>query len=170
MATFRLQLHRYVGLAAQRLQLEKLSENNLWERSDYRHLRTIQGIGAVIALIIIAESGNLTGFYHHRQYLNFFGFNLSASQSGQKHSGYRLSKRGNSRLRYAFWFTATVAVRRRENSFRYKYERYIWENGDKPVQKRKAMTAIATKVVRVAHEIVKQDIDYKELNEISHGA
>ncbi|EDZ6275347.1 hypothetical protein GQT40_003900 [Salmonella enterica] len=31
-------------------------------------------------------------FAHYRQYLNFCGFNLSASQSGQKHSGYRLSK------------------------------------------------------------------------------
>lgn len=52
--TFRLQLHRYVGLSAQRLQLEKQSENYLQERSDYRHLRTIPGIGAVIALMIIA--------------------------------------------------------------------------------------------------------------------
>jgi hypothetical protein len=64
---------------------------------------------------------------------------------------------------------ATVAVRTRENSFRYKYERYIRENGDKPDQKRKAMTAVATKVARVAHAIVKQDIDYKGYYEISHG-
>ena len=56
-----------------------------------------------------------------------------------------------------------------ENSFRYKYERYIRENGDKPDQKRKAMTAVATKVARVAHAIVKQDIDYKGYYEISHG-
>lgn len=168
-STFRLQLHRYVGLSAQRLQLEKQSENYLQERSDYRHLRTIPGIGAVIALMIIAESGDLTRFPHYRQYLNFCGFNLSASQSGQKHSGYRLSKRGNARLRYAFWLAATVAVRTRENSFRYKYERYIRENGDKPDQKRKAMTAVATKVARVAHAIVKQDIDYKGYYEISHG-
>ena len=159
MTTFRLQLHRYVGLSAQLLQLEKQAENYLQERSDYRHLRTIPGIGAIIALMIIAESGDLTRFAHYRQYLNFCGFNLSASQSGQKHSGYRLSKRGNARLRYAFWLAATVAVRTRENSFRYKYERYIRENGDKPDQKRKAMTAVATKVARVAHAIVKQDID-----------
>lgn len=80
--TFRLQLHRYVVLSAQRLQLEKQAENYLQERSDYRHLRTIPGIGAIIALMIIAESGDLTRFAHYRQYLNFCGFNLSASQSG----------------------------------------------------------------------------------------
>ena len=86
----------------------------------------------MIAIMVIAESGDLTRFAHYRQYLNFCGFNLSAIQSGQKHSGYRLSKRGNARLRYAFWLAATVAVRTRENSFRYKYERYLRENGDKP--------------------------------------
>ncbi|GDM53674.1 transposase [Escherichia coli] len=135
--TFKLQLHRYVELSAQRLQLEKQAENYLQERSDYQHLRTIPGIGAVIALMIIAESGDLTRFAHYRQYLSFCGFNLSASQSGQKHSGYRLSKRGNARLRYAFWLAATVAVRTRENSFRYKYERYIRKMEINPIRKEK---------------------------------
>lgn len=55
-----------------------------------------------IALMIIAESGDLIRFAHSRQYLNFCGFNLSDSQSGQKHSGYRSSKSGIVRLRYAF--------------------------------------------------------------------
>lgn len=112
--TFRLQLHRYVELSAQWLKLEKQAENYLQERSDYRHLRTIPDIGAVIALMIIAESGDLTRFAHYRLYLSFWGFNLSASKSGQKHSSYRWSKRGNARLRYAFWLAATVAVRTRE--------------------------------------------------------
>lgn len=168
-ATFRLQLHRYIELSAQRLQLEKQAEKYLQERSDYQHLRTIPGIGPVIALMVIVESGNLTRFAHYRQYLNYCGFNLSAIQSGQKHSGYRVSKRGNARLRYSFWLAATVAVRTRENSFRYKYERYLRENGDKPDQKRKAMTAVATKVARVAHAIVKQNIDYKGYYGICHG-
>lgn len=166
---FKLQLHRYIELTAQRLQLEKQAENYLQERRDYRHLRTIPGIGPIIALMVIAESGDLTRFAHYRQYLSFCGFNLCTNQSGQKCGSYRLSKRGNSRLRYAFWLTAAVAVWMKENSFHYKYERYIRENGNKPDQKRKALTAVATKVAIVAHTIIKQHIDYKGYYETSYG-
>jgi len=65
--------------------------------------------------MIIAESGDLTRFKHYKQYLNFCGFNLSASQSGQHKGRYKLSKRGNARLRYAFWLAAVNAIRQCEN-------------------------------------------------------
>ncbi len=167
--TFRLQLHRYLDLSRQRLELERLAEEYLQEREDYRHLRTLPGVGPIIALMIIAESGDLRRFPHYRQYLSYCGFNLSAAQSGQSHSGYRLSKRGNVRLRYAYWLAATCAIRMRENSFRYKYERYIRQNGDSPDRRRKAFTAVAVKMARVAHAIVKQDVDYHGYHELSHG-
>jgi len=61
--------------------------------------------------MIIAESGDLCRFAHYRQYLNFCGFNLSASQSGQRKGQYHLSKRGNARLRYAYWLAAVSAIR-----------------------------------------------------------
>ncbi len=153
----------------QRLELERLAEEYLQEREDYRHLRTLPGVGPIIALMIIAESGDLRRFPHYRQYLSYCGFNLSAAQSGQSHSGYRLSKRGNVRLRYAYWLAATCAIRMRENSFRYKYERYIRQNGDSPDRRRKAFTAVAVKMARVAHAIVKQDVDYHGYHELSHG-
>lgn len=164
--TYRLQLKRYIELTRQRLLLERQSEQFLADRADYQRLKTLPGVGAIIALIILAESGDLARFKHYRQYLNYCGFNLSAQQSGQQKGNYKLSKRGNARLRYGFWLAANAAIRMRENSFRYKYERYIKTNGDSPDIKRKAYTAVAVKLARVAHSIVKNDVDYHGYYEV----
>ena len=122
--TFRLQLERYLRLTQLRRSLEEQADTHLAGNPDYQRLQTLPGVGPIIALIIMAESGDLRRFSHHRQYLKFCGFDLSASQSGQTHSRYQLSKRGNARLRYAFWLAATSAIRQRENSFRWKFERW----------------------------------------------
>lgn len=81
--TFKLQLRRYLELSAQRADLEKLSESFLSHRKDYQRLRTLPGVGPIIALMIIAESGDLTRFRHYHQYLAYCGFSLSSIQSGQ---------------------------------------------------------------------------------------
>ena len=128
--TFKLQIQRFYKLTQQRSELEEQADGFLSTRVDYQHLRTIPGVDPIVALIIIAESGDLSRFSHYRQYLNFCGFNLSAHQSGNHKGGYRLSKRGNSRLRYAFWLAATTATRMKENSFRDKYRRYISRDPD----------------------------------------
>lgn len=159
--TFRLQIQRYLDLTQQRQQLEQWADRLLGEHPDYRRLRTLPGVGPIIALTILAESGDLRRFRHHRQYLHFCGFNLSAVQSGQSQGRYRLSKRGNARLRYVYWLAATVAIRQRENSFRYKYERYIAKDPDNADLRRKAYTAVAAKLARVAHALIKQGVDYR---------
>jgi transposase len=72
-----------------------------------------------------------------------------------------LSKRGNAKLRFAFWFAATIAVRMRENSFRDKYERYIQNDLKNADRKRKALTAVAAKMARVAYGLVKHQTAYR---------
>lgn len=167
--TFKLQLSRYLELSKQRSQLEQVSEDFLADRDDYQRLRTLPGVGPIIALMIIAESGDLKRFRHYRQYLNFCGFNLSAVQSGKQHGRYQLSKRGNARLRYAYWLAAVSAIRQQENSFRYKYERYIGNDPKNPDLRRKARVAVASKLARVAHALVKKNTDYRGFYEFGHG-
>jgi len=159
--TFQLQLCRYLSLNHQRAQLESWAEEALGDRDDAQLLRTIPGIGPVLALMILSEAGDLRRFSHHRQFLKFCGLDLAKSQSGNTRGQERLSKRGNSRLRYAFWFAGTVAVRQRENSFREKYQRYIRPEPSDPDRKRKALTAVAAKMARVAYGIVKAGVPYR---------
>jgi transposase len=167
--TFRIQLQRIIDLNQLRHQLEKTSENILNAREDYQQLRSVPGVGPICAMMIIAESGDLNRVGHYRQYLNFCGFNLCSSQSGQRQSKHKISKRGNSRLRYAYWLAATIAIRQRENSFREKYERHIKSSPNNPDLKRKAVVAIACKLARVCHSLVKQNTPYRGYYEFNHG-
>ncbi|MEO0436492.1 MAG: IS110 family transposase [Pseudomonadota bacterium] len=167
--TFRLQLVRFADITDQRATLERQADGFLSDRSDYQRLRSIPGIGPILAMMIIAESGDLRRFKHYRQYLSFSGFNLAAQQSGVSKGQYRLSKRGNSRLRYAFWLAATQAVKSKENSFREKFRRYIAKDPDNKDLRRKARTAVAGKMARVAHALVKTDRDYQGYYEFSRG-
>jgi transposase len=162
---FRLQLAHYQQLTQMRKDLEQLAEQTMGTDSDFALLQTIPGIGPVIALIIMAEAGDLRRFAHHRQFLKFCGLDLAKLQSGSTRGRERLSKRGNARLRSAFWLAAVVAVRQRENSLRAKFERYIKVAPTDRDRRRKALTAVAAKIARIAHAIVKTGEQYRPYHE-----
>lgn len=159
--TFRLQLERYLQLCEARNALERQADSLLSTRVDYQRLRTIPGIGPIIALVILAEAGDLRRFAHYRQFLKFCGLDLAKSQSGATRSRDRLSKRGNARLRCALWMAAMSAVRMRENAFRDKYKRYIASAPEDLDLKRKARTAVTAKLARVVYALIKNDQPYR---------
>lgn len=114
--TFLFTLHHYQHLNDMRRQLEEQAQNLLASDADYINLMSLPGVGPINALTILAEAGNLRRFGHHRQFLKYCGFDLAKSQSGVQRGREQLSKRGNARLRLAFWLAAVVAIRARENS------------------------------------------------------
>ena len=54
-----------------------------------------------------------------------------------------------------------VAVRQRENDFREKFARYIAKDPSNRDLRRKALTAVAAKMARVAHALIKHGTDYR---------
>jgi len=116
-------------------------------------------------MVILAEGGDLRRFPHHRQFLKYCGLDLAKCQSGQFRGRETLSKRGNARLRMAFWMAAQRAVRMNENSFRDKYERYTKQDPGNPDVRRKGLTAVAAKMARVAYAIVKRNQPYRGYHE-----
>ncbi len=158
---FRVMLAEHQHLCATRAAIEHQADQALQSHPDYHRLRTLPGVGPILALKILAEAGDLRRFPHQRQFLKFCGFDLSTQQSGQFRGISRLSKRGNARLRYAFWMAANGAVRMRQNTFREKYARYIKADPQNPDRKRKALCAVAAKVARVAHGLMKTGTDYR---------
>lgn len=164
---FRLVLQEHQDLCRMRRAIEARAELYLKDNADYLRLRTIPGIGAVIALIILAEAGDLRRFSHYKKFLKYCGLNLSTQQSGAFRGMSKLSKHGNSRLRYAFWIAGTSAIRMRENTFRKKYENYVKTDPHNPDLKRKAYTAVAAKIARVAYGLIKSGRDYRCYHESS---
>ena len=162
---FRVVLGEYLAVCKLRSRLEKEIVERLKDHMDFQRLQTIPGIGPILALIILAESGDMRRFSHHRKFLKYCGLDLSTEQSGQFRGTSKLSKRGNARLRYAFWMAGAVAVRARQNTFRQKFERYIRRDPANADLRRKAYTAVAAKIARVAYAIVKAGSDYRRFYE-----
>lgn len=164
-AMFRMVLTEARGLIQQRDQIERYAEQLLSQHPDYIKLIQIPGIGPINALTILAEAGDLRRFKHHRQFLKFCGLDLATHQSGQFRGQSKLSKFGNARLRRTFWIAGQIAIRQKENAFRDKFERYIAKDRDNPHLRRKALSAIAAKLARVTHAIIKSGNDYRPFYE-----
>lgn len=81
-ATFRLLLNEHLELCRKREELERTAHDLLKDRIDYQILRSVPGIGPIIALTVLAEAGDLSRFGHERQFLKFCGLDLSTAQSG----------------------------------------------------------------------------------------
>jgi transposase len=141
---------------------EAHADELLTERLDYQRLKSIPGVGAIFALIVLAEAGDLRRFGHHRQFLKFCGLDLAKSQSGASRSREQLSKRGNARIRCALWLAAMTATRMRENVFRDKYQRYIAKAPEDADLKRKARTAVTAKMARVVYALIKHGQSYRQ--------
>ncbi len=150
---FRLRLAQLRRLAELRQTLEARAHALLKDRADFQRLCSLPGVAAILAMVVLAEGGNLRRFSHHRQFLKYCGLDLAKCQSGQFRGRETLSKRGNARLRMAFWMAAQRAVRMTENSFHDKYERYTKQDPGNPDVRRKALTAVAAKMARVAYAL-----------------
>jgi Transposase IS116/IS110/IS902 family len=160
-AMFRVVLEEYSGLCRRRRQLEPQVRQRLAGHADFKRLQTIPGIGPILALIILAESGDLRRFSHQRKFLKYGGLDRCATQSGQSGGQPKRSKRGNARRRYAFWMAGAVALRRRQNSVRRQSEDDIRRDPLKGEVKRKAPTAVAAKMARVVYGVIKSGGDYR---------
>jgi transposase len=145
--------------------LEQQVVARLSDHADFQRLQTIPGIGPILALFILAEAGDLRRFSHYQKFLKYCGLDLSTEQSGRFRGTTKLSKRGNARLRYAFWMAGTVAVRARQNSFCQKFQNYIRRDPLNPALRRKAYTAVAAKMARVVYAVIKTRTDYRRFPE-----
>lgn len=162
---FRIVLEEYRALCVLRKRLEADVVTRLAHQPDFIRLQTLPGIGPILAMIILAEARDLRRFGCARQFLKYCGFDLCTEQSGQFRGTTHLSKRGNARLRYAFWMAGTVAIRMQQNGFRRKFEDYIRPDPQNADRRRKAYTAVAAKMARVAYAVITTGIDFRRFPE-----
>lgn len=158
---FKMVLAEGRSLIAQRNTIEGRAVELLKDNPDYQLLTTIPGIGPINALTILAEAGDLRRFRHHRQFLKFCGMDLATMQSGMFRGQTKLSKYGNARLRRTLWMAGQVAILQKANSFRDKFKRYTAKDRDNQHLRRKAYTAIAAKMARTVHAVVKNGEPYR---------
>ena len=162
---FRVVLEEYLALCRLRKRVEADVVIQLADQPDFVRLQTLPGIGPILAMTILAEARDLRRFGCARQFLKYCGFDLCTEQSGQFRGTTHLSKRGNARLRYAFWMAGTVAIRMQQNSFRRKFEDDIRPDPQNADRRRKGYTAVAAKMARVAYAVITTGNDYRRFPE-----
>lgn len=111
-------------------------------------LTTLPGVGQVLALRILAYSGDMRRFHSSRAYAAFTGLTPRIYQSGDAPEKSAISRVGPSRLRSAFYMAALSA-------YRFDEERREWVDRmvarGKP--KKVALTALAARLARAAWSV-----------------
>lgn len=164
---FQLQLKSFQELANQRQQFEQQAEATLSTHPDYCLLKTVPGIGRIVFMTILAESRDLRRFHHLRQFLKYCGLNLAKNPSSNFRGQDKLSKRGNARLLLALYMPSLHAIRQNKNSFRNKFHRDTHATPKDTDCKRKAMTAVMTKMARLEHAVIKSGAPYQSYFKVS---
>lgn len=118
-------------------------------------LDTVPGCGAKLAAIISTEAGDITRFPTAKQFKAYVGIDPRVSQSGNVELHGKMTKRGNSTLRYALYLAANIA-RIHNPELKAFYEK-------KPAEGKKhthAVCVIERKLCERIYAIVSKNIPY----------
>jgi hypothetical protein len=161
--SFLVTIDEYEYLVNQIKNLDKILLERMKSNPQFDIIKSVPGIGANIASTILSEAGDLRRFKHVRQFLKYCGLNLSSSQSGKYQSDRKISKRGNARLRAAFWQAAMIAIYTSGtgNGLKSKYFSIVNRNPNDSHAKRKAITAASIKVATIVHTLVRKNEYYR---------
>ncbi|TET08774.1 IS110 family transposase, partial [Candidatus Aerophobetes bacterium] len=124
------------------------------EREEYPLLISIPGVGPITASSIIAEIGDITNFSSGKQLIKLAGLDLYGSESGISiHSLRHISKRGRRTLRTVV-YQAVINCIRCNAHLKACYLKLLANQPNKKKVKRKAIVAIACKLLRIIYRML----------------
>ena len=130
-------------------------------KAEIERITSIPGIGALTAVIILAETNGFELIRNKKQLVSYVGLDVKEKQSGTSiKSKPRISKRGNRSIRKAMHFPALVAVKW-DDKYRDSYARLVSKHGIKM----KALVSVQRKLLELSYIVYKSkntyDIQYK---------
>ena len=129
---------------------------NLDLQQTINRITTIPGVGALTAVIVLAETNGFELIRNKSQLASYAGLDVKEKQSGTSVKGKpRISKKGNRNLRKSMHLPALTAVKWDDN-FREIYAKLISKHGIKM----KALVAIQRKVLELIHVLFKNKTIY----------
>jgi len=119
-------------------------------------ITTIPGVGALTAVIVLAETNGFELIRNKSQLASYAGLDVSEKQSGTSVKGKpRISKKGNRNLRKSMHLPSLTAVKWDEN-FKEIYARLVSKHGIKM----KALVAIQRKLLELIYVLFKNETNY----------
>jgi len=142
------------SLSEQIARLEKAMLAQARKRPEYRHLLTAPGIGKILALTILLETGDIGRFPGPGHYASYCRCVSSARISNNKSKGKGNTKNGNKHLAWAFVEAANFATRYNDRIKAY-YQRKL--HNTHPVVARKT---VAHKMARACFYMMRDRLDF----------
>ena len=119
-------------------------------------ITTIPGVGALTAVIVLAETNGFELIRNKSQLASYAGLDVREKQSGTSVKGKpRISKKGNRNLRKSMHLPSLTAVKWDEN-FKEIYARLVSKHGIKM----KALVAIQRKLLELIYILFKNETNY----------
>lgn len=134
--------------------LEKIILAKVSLREGYKNLLSVDGIGEILALTIMLETGEISRFEKAGNYASYCRCVDSKRISNDKKKGVNNGKNGNKYLAWAFMEAATFAVRYNPLIKRFYEKKKCKKNG------MVAIKAVAHKLVRACYYILKDKTQF----------
>lgn len=120
-----------------------------------RFILSMKGIGEVTTAGLIGEVGDFNKFRTIAEITKLAGLDLFEISSGAHQGNRRISKRGRSLMRKLLYFAAINTVRK-GGVMHAQYHRYL----DRGMLKKKALVAIARKLLRIIFSLVRNQHEF----------
>jgi transposase len=134
--------------------IEEVILSHVKDNANYRNLQTIDGVGKILALTILLETGEISRFKKVGNYASYCRCVDSERKSNGKKKGENNRKNGNKYLAWAYIEAANFAIRYNEVIKRY-YQR--------KASKKKQVVAIKTiahKLARACFYIIRDGVEF----------
>jgi len=134
--------------------MEKAIHGQVRLRQSYKKLLTVPGIGKILALTIMLETGEIRRFREVGNYASYGRLVGSAHWTNGKRKGSGNTKNGNAFLCWAFIEAANFAIRHNETIRRY------YQRKQARTKRIVALKAVAHKLARACYHMIREDVTF----------
>jgi len=134
--------------------LEKTAQDRVQLRQEFKNLLTVAGIGKILALTIMLETGDIRRFARVGNYVSYCRCVKSVRLSNHKRKGKGNAKNGNKYLGWAFIEAAIHAIQYNDRVKRF-YDRKSGKT-----KRVVALKAIAHKLARACYHMMNDDVPF----------
>lgn len=125
-------------------QMLAIIESEPWLKEKLSYLMSINGVGFISAVTIIAETAGFEGFNNVKQLVSYAGLDVVINQSGNYKGKSRISKKGNKYIRHVL-FNAALSFRKFSKTGEEYYQRLL----ERKQVKKMALVALERKLLTI---------------------
>ena len=133
-------------------QMLEIIQSEPWLYLKFQYLMSINGVGFITAVTLIAETAGFAEFNNAKQVVSYAGLDIVINQSGNYKGKSRISKKGNRYIRHVL-YNAAMSFRKYSKTGAEYYQRLL----EKKKIKKMAIVATERKLLTIMFSLWKKD-------------